>query len=204
MIIKAVVFDIGGVLLRTEDQSGRRALERLYGLKEGEVDRLVFGSQSASSSTIGKEQESAVWDAVAERLALSPQALQAFKEAFWAGDRVDQDLIQFLQECRPEFSTALLSNAWENARATLARKYKIVEGVTVDRILISSELGVAKPDPKIYQILARTLECEFHQILFVDDFLENVTAAQALGIEAVHFHAGMDLVPVLRKILSKN
>ena len=82
MIIKAVVFDIGGVLLRTEDQSGRRALERLYGLKEGEVDRLVFGSQSASSSTIGKEQESAVWDAVAERLALSPQALQAFKEAF--------------------------------------------------------------------------------------------------------------------------
>jgi len=200
-MISAIVFDIGGVLLRTEDYSGRRALEEKYALEPGEVDRLVFNSQLADSSTIGKINEDVVWNAIAEKLALSSQALYDFKAAFWSGDRLDQGLIQFLQDCREDYITALLSNAWKNARETLASKYGIVEGKTVDHILLSSELGVAKPDPKIFQILAATLACEFHQILFVDDFAENIAAAQNLGIQVILYEPGMALLPVLEEVL---
>ncbi|MFW5713202.1 MAG: HAD-IA family hydrolase [Brevefilum sp.] len=201
-MIHAIVFDIGGVLLKTEDRTFRQNLADRYGLKPADMERIVFDSQTARASTLGQEPEAAVWQNVAAKLQLSPEAIEGFRNIFFDGDQVDQELVQFLQGCRPHYKTALLSNAWEGARFQLAEKYGIKEGETVDRILFSYELGVAKPDPKIYQILADTVECEFDQILFVDDFIENVIAANELGIHTVHYQPGIDLISKIKKIIN--
>jgi len=203
-MIHAIVFDIGGVLLRTEDRTSRQKLAEKYGLQPSNLEGLVFDSQPAHASTIGQESESAVWKNVASKLALSPEALEDFKKAFWAGDKLDREFIQFLQACRPKYTTALLSNAWEGARTQLAEKYGIKEGETVDHILFSYELGIAKPDLQIYQILANTLGFNFDEILFVDDFIENVLAARELGIHAIHYQPGMDLISKIRDIINRN
>lgn len=201
MSIRAIVFDIGGVILRTDDRSSRQALEKYYGLVPGELDQIVFDSPAARASTIGKKNEDAIWQDVAKRLSLTAEVIKKFKEGFWAGDRIDQTLISFLKDRRPEYITALLSNAWKNARATLASKYGITEGATVDHILISSELGVAKPDPEIYKILSETVNCEFSEILFVDDFIENINSARNLGIHSIHYKIGMNLVNKIESYL---
>lgn len=203
-MIRAIVFDIGGVLLRTENPTFRQELANKYDLQPSELERLVFDSKVASASTIGQTSEDAVWRNVAKKLALSPQTLEKLKIAFWAGDQLDQDLIQFLKACRPEYTTALLSNAWKGAGAQLAEKYGIKEGETVDHILISSELGVAKPDPQIYKILAETVNCQFNEILFVDDFIENILAAKDLGICAIHYQPGLKLIPKIKELLNLN
>jgi putative hydrolase of the HAD superfamily len=57
----------------------------------------------------------------------------------------------------------------------------------VDAFIISSEEGVAKPDPRIYQIALQRLDVQPHEAVFVDDFPENVAGAQQLGIIAVLF-----------------
>jgi len=203
-MIRAIVLDIGGVILRTENRSGRRQLEEKFRLDAGELDSLVFDSSPAQQSTIGASEEKAVWHHIARRFKLSPKALEEFKEGFWSGDHLDEELIQFLQDLRKDYKTALLTNAWKNARTTLSKKYGIKEGETVDHLLISSELGVAKPDPKIYQILAETLGCNFPEILFVDDFTENIIAASQLGIQTIHYHPGMDLIAKLQLRIYQN
>ncbi len=202
-MIRAVVFDIGGVLLRTEDPSIRQRLGDKFGLQTGELENLVFNSQPALASTIGQVTEKAIWEYVARELNLSPEKTALLKEAFWAGDQVDQTLLKFLQKCREEYITALLSNAWVGARSFLAEEYGITEGETVDRILFSSELGVAKPDPLIYQLLAKTLNCNYGEILFVDDFIENVKAARQLGIHAIHYHHGLNLISKVSQKLNQ-
>lgn len=194
MIIKAVVLDIGGVLLRTEDQSGRQELEKQYHLPPGGADELVFDSKQAEDSTIGKVGVQSVWDNVANQLSLSEEELEAFTNQFWSGDRLDRELITYIESLRPKYITALLSNAWLDFRTFLSDEHGIEEGKTVDHILISSELGVAKPDPKIYKILADQLNCGFNNILFVDDFIENVDAAQILGVQTIHYKKGMNLI----------
>lgn len=193
-MIKAIVLDIGGVLLRTEDPTSRKILEKKYGLSPNGVHDLVFNSEPAHQSTIGLVNSDAVWQHVAERLSLSPQALEEFQNEFWLGDKLDTSIIQFLQECRPLYKTVLLSNAWLGAREIFAKHYGLREGKTVDKILISSELGVAKPDPQIFQILVDTIACGFSEILFVDDFIENIRAAKALGIETIHYQNGINLI----------
>lgn len=193
-MIEAIVLDIGGVLLRTENRTSREKLEQKYDLPPGGSDIFVFDSDAALASTLGTTSPSLIWHNVAEKLSLSTEELEEFKRSFWAGDRVDRELIQFLQEYREDYIVALLSNAWQNFRSVLAEKYQIEEGQTVDKIFISSELGVAKPDQRIYEILADRINCEMNEILFVDDFIENIEAAEALGINTIHYQPGMDLI----------
>lgn len=198
MTIHAIVLDIGGVVLRTEDRSGRRTLEEKYGLPPGGVDVLVFGSEPAAKSSLGKANPDLIWQNVANELSLSPDAMSNFQKLFWQGDRIDQMLISFLQTLRSTFITAFLTNAWQNARQTLANQYDIIEGKTVDFLLISSEMGMVKPDPRIYQRLSETIHTQLNEILFVDDFIENIEAAEALGMQTIHYQAGMDLIDEIK------
>jgi len=199
--IKSVVFDVGGVLVRTENQAGRRQLEMRYGLKEYDVDWLVFNTEEAAASTIGQLGTDAVWQHVQRHLELSDQELAEFIELFWQGDIFDQQLFNFLVSLRPNYITGILSNAWKGAREVLADKYGILEGESVDHVLVSCELGLAKPDSEIYHRLRDTLGVDFDEILFVDDFSKNITAAEALGINTIHYRTGMNLINQIKSKL---
>ena len=203
MMIDAIVLDIGGVLLRTEDRSGRHALEQQYGLPPGGVDALVFDSQAAADSTLGKVPAETVWQHVKNKLCLTEDELTDFQTLFWQGDRIDQDLVNYLQTQRVKYKTAFLTNAWQGARETLAKEYNIIEGESVDHLLISSELGVAKPDCRIFTKLSETINSLFDQIIFVDDFIENIEAANELGIHTIHYQPGMDLIAHIQKLVDQ-
>jgi putative hydrolase of the HAD superfamily len=69
----------------------------------------------------------------------------------------------------------------------LVEYWKIADAF--DQIFISAEMGLAKPDPRIYQAAAAELEKEPSEILFVDDFIENVQAARKVGWNAIHFRS---------------
>ena len=203
-MIKAIVFDVGGVLLRTEDHNGRQNLDQKYSLSPGGADKLVFNSEASRLSTIGKVPQSAIWQNVADKLSLSQDELESFRNAFWSGDRLDEELINFLKSCRPKYKTALLSNAWEGSREHFSNIYSLVEGETVDHVLISAELGVAKPDYRIYDILRSRLGCEYDEIIFVDDFVQNVEAAEQLGIQAILFQTGLNVINQIKSMLESN
>jgi len=202
-VINALVLDFGGVIVRTEDHKSRRELEKKFELPEGGAHELVFYSSIADDATVGMADPDEIWEHVASELSLTADQLDQFKQSFWAGDNMDEELIQFLKSCRPEYKTAILSNAWKNLREVLADSFNIVEGQTVDRILISAELGVAKPDPQIYKILADSLDCEYQEILFVDDFIENIQTAKSLGIKTIHYQPGLDLINEIKSKLER-
>ncbi len=67
-----------------------------------------------------------------------------------------------------------------------------------DACVVSGHEGVAKPDPRIYEILFARSGTAAGGLLFVDDSLANVRAAEALGMAAIHFREGVDLEAELR------
>jgi len=203
MTIKAVVMDIGGVLVRTEDPAGRQALQKQFNLPDRGVERLVFDSKEAAASTIGHLDARQVWESVGKKLNLSSAELDEFISKFWQGDVFDQTLFHYFQDLRANYTTALLTNAWQGARIDLSDRYGIIEGKSVDYLLVSSELGVAKPDIAIYKVLRQTMNQEYENILFVDDFIENILAANKLGIQTIHYQPGMNLVSEIQSALNQ-
>jgi epoxide hydrolase-like predicted phosphatase len=200
MGIRAVIFDMGGVLIRTEDPSQRIKWESRLGLKPGGLADLVFGSDVAAQAAVGKLAYQDVWDFVGKQLGLSREQQTELERDFWSGDRVNVELVRFIQELRPKYQTAILSNAWPGARETLTKVYKLAD--LVHAVVISAEEGVVKPDERIYGIAADRLGVRPNQTIFVDDFVENVEGARAVGMLAVRYLDNAQTVAEINRLLN--
>jgi len=183
--IRAVYWDLGGVLLRTMDRSRRRRWEARLGLAEGELDQAVFGCAASRKATLGQGTSQAVWQEVQTRFRLSSQQILALAEDFFADDRVDLALLDVLRQLRPFYRIGMISNAWPDARQILDDRLRISS--YFDSVTTSAEVGFAKPHPHIYRQALHALDTAPEQAVFVDDFIENIEVPARSGCRAIHF-----------------
>lgn len=201
MTIRAVIVDFGGVLVRTVNRSGRDKWEKRLNLPANGLSRAVFDSDVALQATIGQVEEDEIWKQVAFQFHLDDQELQELISDFWAGDWLDRQLVDYLVSLRPRYKTAILSNAWSGARLLFQNKFSLHNAV--DEIIISSEEGLAKPDPNIYQRAAEKLGVHPNEAIFVDDMPENVVAARQAGLFGVQFRSTSQVLTELNFLLSQ-
>jgi putative hydrolase of the HAD superfamily len=176
---------MGGVIVRTEDWSYRKRWELRTQRSPLELTELVFDGEMGSQAQIGLANEEQVWEWVNQELGLSPTEGEEFRRDFFAGDRVDQDLVNYIRGLRKTMKTGLLSNAFKEIRTWLEKKWQIADAF--DQLLISAEVGTAKPDEQIYHLALENLGVTPEQTIFIDDALVNIQAAQEIGILGIHF-----------------
>jgi len=200
MPIRAVFFDVGGVLLNMENHDKRHEWEARLGLPREHLTRLVFNSAVFARAMTGEVPEEAVWKYVAETLGLSDEQLPQFQSDFWEGERLNADLAQFVQALRPRYKVGIISNAGLGARADVNRKFNL--DCYVDDAIYSAEVKLIKPDPRIYQFALAQLNVRADESVFVDDVLVNVEAAQALGMRGVQFKNTEQTITEIRRYLN--
>ena len=121
------------------------------------------------------------------------------QDAFFAGDKIDWNIIEFLREARKTRKVGLISNAWDGLRPWI-RQQKFEDAF--DHLTISAEVQIAKPLPGIYQYALNALAVTAEESIFVDDFIENIQAANALGMKAVHFKTAEQALADVKKLLN--
>jgi len=198
MSVKALIFDVGGVLIRTENLTGRQKWAQRLGLGVWELHDVVFESPVAAAATIGQATESEAWEYARQQLGLSLEQLPEFRSDFWAGDHLDERLADWVTARRGQYRTGILSNAWDNARAFLTSQAKIVAAFEI--LVLSAEEGLRKPEPAIYERVLQRLGVAAYEAVFVDDGLENVMAARKIGLEAIQFKSGIDIPAELARL----
>ncbi len=197
-MIKAVIFDVGGVLVRTHDHSPRRRWEQRLGLDEGESESIVFGGEMGTKAQSGEISEEALWEWIGRRLALEGETLRAFRRDFWAGDVLDEELVAYIRSLRPRYQTAIISNATDRLHTVLADVFNIADAFDV--IVGSADERIMKPDPAIFRRTLERLGREPEETVFIDDSPPNVAGARSLGMHAIHFRAGMDVPAALSRL----
>lgn len=198
-MITTVIFDLGGVLVRTEDRVPRKILAEQYGMDYRELSDLVYRTESSKKATVGEISAEEHWANLQEELELDDQQQQRFKEEFWGGDVLDEELIDFIRGLKAEYTTALLSNAWDNLRVLMRETWNIDQ--VFDHLFISAEINLAKPDDRVYEYVIDQLEGEPGEMVFLDDFEENVEVARKSGFNAIHFRSREQALGELRELL---
>jgi FMN phosphatase YigB (HAD superfamily) len=197
MAIRAVYFDIGGVLLRTENPEPRREWERRLGLEPGGLVRIVFDNPVALESTVGRATEDDVWAEIGRTLRLSARDLMELRGDFFAGDRWDEDLLAFIRQLRSRIRTGIISNGWLGWQQEMA---KYVNPAAFDAIVISGVEKCRKPDEAIYRLALQRLRMAPEEALFFDDFQENVDGARRIGMHAERFTGPHPAIEKIRAI----
>lgn len=198
MTIRAVFFDFGGVIMRTEYQSPRQQLAERFNMDYEEIDRAVFGATSARRASIGEITEEAHWFEVLKRFKLPRSDMPSFRDAFFGGDVIDRDLVSTIRTLRGDFHTGLISNAWSGMRDFITRE-KVID--IFETVIISAEVGVAKPDAKIYSIALEQAKVKAEEAVFVDDVLENIEACEKIGMKGILFKDPQEALKQLNQIL---
>jgi epoxide hydrolase-like predicted phosphatase len=189
MSIRAIFFDLGGVLYYPPNMVWARRWQRILGLRKNALITAVLSSGSDSEYIkdvmIGKIPEAQVWEMVTQQWKLHPLLFQRMRRGALSKKRWNKELAGFVKGLRPRYRTAILSNAGSDARKTFNDVFQIEQ--LVDQVIISAEEKVAKPDEGIYQIAIDRLGVQAEEAIFVDDVPENVEAAQHFGMKAVRF-----------------
>ena len=185
-MVKAVIFDVGGVLIRTQSRAGREKWATRFGMDSWDFENFVFRSESGVQSELGQKSVMAHWDWLGEHFELSKSDLAQMRHDFFAGDVMNKPLVAYVQRLRQAgYPTGILSNFGNNARQLWREVYPFID--YFDGITISSEVGVMKPDPKIYHVAAERVGVKPKEALFIDDFIQNIEGALAVGMKAIHF-----------------
>jgi putative hydrolase of the HAD superfamily len=183
---RVLILDYGEVISRSPSTEARTALAELAGVPLArleaayEVDRLAL---DGGTLTVVE-----YWQRMAERLGATWDLTHV--QRLWTIDftswfEPEPAVVDLLVELHAGGTRmALLSNAGLDFGDAFRRA---PFGTLMERVFVSAEMGLVKPDPEIYRQVLAALDVTPEQAVFVDNKAVNVDAAVALGVTGHHF-----------------
>jgi 2-haloacid dehalogenase len=200
----AVIFDLGGVLIDWDP----RYLYRTLFADEAAMERFL--AEVTTPEWNAAQDAGRPWTEAVEVLAARFPDERPLIEAYhlrWSetlGGAID-GTVDVLADLRERDVRLLALSNWSAETFPVARaRYPFLDWF--EGIVISGELGVAKPDARIFEALVRRYDIEPAETVFVDDSVANVEAAHALGFIGLRFddparlRADLERLGVLRPV----
>lgn len=187
MALRAVVFDYGMVLTAAPDAGARAQMLRITGLAEPEFDRRYWVDRHAYDE--GKLSGLAFWQKYLHDAGLhlgdgAAEELNDWDARYWT--TCNTAMVDWQLRLKERgLLTGILSNMGDNVLRSIEREFVWLQRFDVP--VWSYRLGIAKPDPAIYEYILQKLGVAAAETLFLDDRQENIDAALALGMKALLF-----------------
>lgn len=186
MTVTAVVFDVGGVLERMDEEgTWLSRWQRRLGMAEPEFTAALQQVDPNEQILVGGLTEGQFRNRYARALGLTGTQTEEFMQDMWdwyCGE-LDERMVDFVAGLRPRYTTAILSNSADGARREEQSRYGLAD--LVDIIVYSHEVGMAKPDPRVFALTCERLGVAPGDCVLLDDAEENVEAAREFGMQAV-------------------
>jgi epoxide hydrolase-like predicted phosphatase len=199
MTIRAVVFDIGGVLEINSRTGWVEKWEAYLHLKPGELHELlmdVWIDGSYCDISIGEVEKR-----VGEILGMNQVQAKTLMADVWEEylGELNVELTAYFSSLRPTYQTALLSNSFAGARDKEQERYDFAE--LCDLLIYSREEGIAKPERRIFELTCERLGVQPAEIVFLDDVEANVITARDFGFKAILFKETREAIATIQDCL---
>jgi putative hydrolase of the HAD superfamily len=187
------------VLERDNRSDALSRFEAEWGLAPGQLQDITAEEDLWDDWATGRTDESTFWRRALVRRDVDVPDPAPLIETVAHAVELDPAVFAIAQELRRRYKLALLTNnTHEWLRISLTR-YPLVDLFPV--IVSSADVGMRKPDPRIYQQTCERLGVTPAECLFIDDRSRNTKAAEALGMRAIVFRSAKQLQAALDTVL---
>jgi len=208
MTIKAIIFDIGGVLFLAKDKQNKKNLMSSYkefckllpGINISGEEFFEKSKETYFQSTRGEISKEQVLDNLSKILNLSQEKIEDLITNTLKENVIEnKDLTKLIIDLKKKgYKTGILSIQWHlYTNILIPKKY----GLIFDKSVISCFDKIRKPDPRAYILILEKLGVKPEESLFVDDKQENLDAAEELGINTLIFKNNKQFFKELKEIL---
>ena len=174
MALKAVIFDCFGVLVSTDFALIRSDYKQF--------NSEIFNCQHKAD--LGELSKADFFTKLSEITGLT---LKQIIDKYWNNNKPNMELLNLAKDLKNKynFKICMLSNV---NRGLMDDILPILEDQKIfDELIISSDLHLAKPDPKIFELTAKKLDLKTKECLMVDDIKENIDSAINVGMSGIIF-----------------
>lgn len=183
MTPKAVIFDLGSVLVDYDHESTWTAVSAVSQASFNDLEKLAFMlAEDAGKGVMNGRQ---LHQILVEQAGTTPDYddfFRAFCRHIHRNEMALGYAVALAQ--RPNLRLGIISNT--NAAHADWLRVLIPEFQHFKSVILSSDVGLLKPDPAIYHLALNQLAVLPEAALFVDDMGENVRGATAVGLHAIH------------------
>jgi putative hydrolase of the HAD superfamily len=203
MTIRAVFFDFGGVLLQHADGIDHKAIEARLGLEERTLFRCLYRDSRYLDYQVGRctNEEWIESIRVAAATHVGPERVEELMNAWQTAERLLNPLMISLVErlCAGGYRTGIISNTIPGLEERLQQNAPQLIPLFDVRIG-SGDIGLAKPDPAIFEHALREMDVAAEASVFADDVRSYAEAARAVGMHGFHFTGYDQFASDLRSI----
>ena len=202
MAIRAIVFDIGGVLELTPPAGWIEKWEKRLNRSLGDAfDTLERTGLDGGLGTCTESE----WRAGMQKfLGLDDSQTDEFMGDLWHEylGTLNVELADYFRNLRPAFQTAIISNSFVGAREKEAECYQF--DTICDFIIYSHEVGLSKPDPRIFALACERLGRKPSEVIFVDDHPEVFASAVEMGMHCIEFKTNAQVIAAINTCIGEN
>lgn len=194
-MIRTFLFDLGNVLVHFSEEKMQNQMSQLFSPKDS--SQPVVDLKMRQLFEMGKVSTTELYQYLAFRHDTQvpfPQMLTAYNEVFLPNHSI-YPLVRKLHE--QGYRLVLLSNTSEAHFSHILEKFPVLEWF--HEHVLSYEVGSLKPQLGIFEVAVRAAACPAHECFFIDDSLENVTAARSLDIDAEQYTGTPQLLEALQQ-----
>lgn len=182
--IKAIVFDFGGVIAKTDRQQVAAFIAKSFNMSQEEGMKSLEGLKENSQND-GIEND--YWQSYAKSKGkkLPDDWLKQLNEVRLNALEEIPGMIELVKCLKKQgYQTALLSNV-RKSQAQIKRKLGFYD--LFHPTILSYEVGIRKPDPKSYHLILDKLNLPPEAVIFIDNKAQNVVAAKSIGMDGILF-----------------
>lgn len=194
---RAVIFDLGRVLIDYDWNVSLERLCRWTALSPEEAERRILGKGIIARFETGQLSEAAFHAHVEEAIeaSLSFAEFEAIWNSIFTGEILPVARVARAVAASGTFRCAVLSNTNATHVRFLRRTWPLLS--ELPNVFLSNEIGMRKPELPAYRHVLEQIGARPEETLFVDDLPHNISAARTLGMQTVHVTAPEQAVAAL-------
>jgi len=196
--VRNIIFDLGGVLLNINPLLSLIELGKISGIGKDELISRFVKERIFEKFDTGSLNPAQFRSELCR--IINKNVNDAEIDRAWNMLLLDFPLprVELLQQLRKNYRVFLLSNTnsihFDYYTNDFYKKYGFRMITLFDRLFLSYEIGIHKPDAGIYTYVLENANIDAKETVFIDDSLANIKAAEELGIAGIHIHDGHDVV----------
>lgn len=203
MTIKTIIFDLGGVIVDLDYSNFYKQIIALSPLENPQTQIMLEFFRQSDLYHQGKMTDEEFYKLACEILQVCMINQNQFYEAFNSiiSDSSQPEMISLLKELKnmKKYKLIALSNVNSSHwNYLLNKKGDFLEYFS--EFILSHEVHLTKPDPRIFQLAIEKSECKAEEIVYIDDGLNNIRSANELGIRGLSFTTVEDLIEEFKKL----